>query len=317
MVRVKVSTCEQCLIQFLSADAQINAWHFDHEYPIQMTGFNFLENQEVFFLLLFALQRLTPGQWGFIPDFEGVRKPMDRDETYRVDLRKTWEADREVMEKAATLDNQEVSINKAQETARRNAAPQQEDFDMVDPPPPRFTLVGQGTQIDNPRFGLNGRGTGILRGKVRVTRRKGVKTRAGEPDAEGEDLEEAEEDVVLKLSYPEVNRTREKAFIDHAREQFGPRDDLEENPCDYLPTILAAGEYKHFETNRIRRAVLSDQVLHKCSDELKRSNRMPYYIVMPKYEPLGHLTENMGAFFEAWHSIFYSKSIQSLRCSLG
>ena len=218
-------------------DSNINIWHFDHESPLQLTGFDFLKNRHYLFLFLFAIQRFDDKDWGYLPGFGEL-----------------------VGNNVKTLDLKDAWVDNPNAEARK------------------FT----GTDMIKPRYGLNGRATGVLYGSVKV---------AGTPT-----------DVAVKLSWPEKSRPREKAFIDKAREEFSAPEFATDNPCDYLPTILAAKEYPEFESGPLRQAVLQNEEEYL---PMKLASRIPYLMVMPKYEPISTLTRDLTAFLSAFFALFY------------
>lgn len=154
--------------------------------------------------------------------------------------------------------------------------------EKVDRQDVKFT--GKKDDITKPRYGLNGRGTGVLYGTV------------GAPDSGNQQR------VAIKLSWAEKSRNQEKEFIDRAKEAF--HDITVENPCDYLPTILAAKEYPQFQTAPIRRAVLTDEALdnYPC-----KANRLPRLVAMPQYQPITTLTTDWNKFLVAFFALFYCK----------
>ncbi|KAJ3510516.1 hypothetical protein NMY22_g15960 [Coprinellus aureogranulatus] len=219
-------------------DANINIWRFDHESPVQMTGFNFLKDQHYLFLFLLALQRFNSRHWGFLPGFE----KLISQQTFALDLTELWTDGRQRGE--------------------------------------RITFVGRKDDMVKPPYELEGHSTSVLFGSV--------DGRAGQ------------QNVVLKLSWQETIRPLEKVFIDEARKRF---DGVEEyNPCDFLPTILAAHEYVEFQSRYFREAVLQDEV-----DDCKRAeaNLVPYLLVLPKYEPITVTTRNWDTFMAAFLALFY------------
>lgn len=213
-----------------------------------MTGFNFLQDQHYLFLLLFALQRFTDKDWGFLTGFE----QMIDDDTLTLDLEDCWTDNH----------NREQAV-----------------------------FVGEKTNMLKPRYGLNGRATGVLYGSVEMSGNK--------------------QDVVAKLSWPEKNCYRERVFVDEAKKRLHDINDY--NPCDYLPTILAAKEFSEFESGLLREAVLWDEVDYT---KTKFRSRMPYLLVMPKYEPISALTKDWNAFMAAFFALFYCTIPFCLICEL-
>jgi hypothetical protein len=150
------------------------------------------------------------------------------------------------------------------------------------------TFTGKEADMIKHRFGLGGRATGVLYGSVDV---------AGTPT-----------DVAVKLSWPEKSRPREKVFIDKAKEEFSGSEFATDNPCDYLPTILAAKEYPEFESGPLLQAVLQNE---EDYEPIKLASRIPYLIAMPKYDPIASLTKDLTTFLAAFFALFYCK----LACS--
>lgn len=145
------------------------------------------------------------------------------------------------------------------------------------------TFTGGKKNMRKPyRCGFNGRATGVLFGSVEVDGGK--------------------RDVALKLSWTEKDNHREKAFIDEAANAFS--DIKDHNPCEYLPTILATQEYLEFDYGPLFAAVLQEAEI----SERARTARVPYLLVMPKYEPIYKLTNDWGTFMEDFIAIFYCES---------
>ncbi|KAF9561885.1 hypothetical protein CPC08DRAFT_761804 [Agrocybe pediades] len=55
------------VLGFVLTGSTLNVWIFDHEGPIQLMGFDFIQDFPYFLLLLYVLQRFTPEDFGFLP----------------------------------------------------------------------------------------------------------------------------------------------------------------------------------------------------------------------------------------------------------
>ena len=107
------------------------------------------------------------------------------------------------------------------------------------------------------------------------------------------------------LSWPEKSRLHEKVFIDAARRAFSTSLGFEvDNPCDHPPMILAAKEYPDLEPAPLRQAAPLSQEDYEYS---KLATRIPYLIVMPKYDPISSLTKDVTTFLAAFFALFSCK----------
>ncbi|KAJ3549783.1 hypothetical protein NMY22_g754 [Coprinellus aureogranulatus] len=122
--------------------ANINIWHYDHEAPVQMTGFDFLKDPQYFFLLLLAIQRFSSEDWGFLPGFDKLVGLADG-ASYTLDL-----ADRRTS---------------AEEETGASPAEQQTPAEVVSNGP---IFTGEKGNMKRPQFGLIGRATGVLYGAI-------------------------------------------------------------------------------------------------------------------------------------------------------
>ncbi|KAF9561915.1 hypothetical protein CPC08DRAFT_722555 [Agrocybe pediades] len=73
---------------FVLTGSTLNLWIFDHEGPIQLIGFDFIQDFPHFLLLLYVLQRFTPEDFGFLPDLDEC--PAANEATYSMDLTSAW-----------------------------------------------------------------------------------------------------------------------------------------------------------------------------------------------------------------------------------
>ncbi|KAJ3518004.1 hypothetical protein NMY22_g13840 [Coprinellus aureogranulatus] len=122
--------------------ANINIWHYDHEAPVQMTGFDFLKNPQYFFLLLLAIQRFSNEDWGFLPGFDKL-VGLAEGASYTLDL-----ADCQAS---------------AEEETGTSPAGQQTPAEVVSDGP---IFTGEKGNMKRPQFGLIGRATGVLYGAI-------------------------------------------------------------------------------------------------------------------------------------------------------
>ncbi|KAF6764618.1 hypothetical protein DFP72DRAFT_868702 [Ephemerocybe angulata] len=156
---------------------------------------------------------------------------------------------------------------------------------MVSPyKPSSGTATFKGTKGDEipTRFGLSGRATGVKGGELVVS-----------PDGDG-GKEESNREVVLKLSWGEVGRNREKVIIDKAREAFQGKEFAEGgDPCDYLPEILGEKVFEDFDTDIVRKAILEDYEAYRAKRPFAR--RYPVLVMLPKYEPIRVITSMHAA----------------------
>lgn len=97
----------------------------------------------------------------------------------------------------------------------------------------------------------------------------------------------------------------EKTFIDEAHKWLDAKNSPDHKPTEYLPDILAAREYPEIESGPLRAAVLQDETEY---DRIKLGSRMPYLLVMPKYEPIATLTSDWDKFMDAFFALFYCES---------
>lgn len=74
------------VMNLLVTDSVINVWYFDRECPIRMTGFDFIDNLPYFFLFLFALQRFSLADWGYILNVVNINDGKD------IDISSYWKA---------------------------------------------------------------------------------------------------------------------------------------------------------------------------------------------------------------------------------
>ena len=344
--------CHSCCSLFPVLDGKINIWHHDHEHPLQMTAFDFLQNQPIFFLFLFALQRLSNEQWGYLPGFHELRSTHELKGDYSVDLEGLninkgalaalpvendekhdddhspgtlpVDQDEPHITQSTTLANEGLvtsagydgDVNEAQEV--KPETPQSTDSvdlehlqigedsvsgvigngaaQMDGRADSRITFKGKREDVLKPRFGLNGRGTGVLRGTV---------------TANGKDVK-----VAIKLAYNEVTRDRESEILRRADETFGTKEWQDRfrarpspgDPRDYLPTIVGEDQYPEFETSNIRNAVLSDE--HLAAYQTAKSSRIPRVIVMPLYKPIASIIESTWLnFCTAFFLLFYCEPV--------
>ncbi|KAJ3540601.1 hypothetical protein NMY22_g4228 [Coprinellus aureogranulatus] len=126
------------VIGLLINGANINIWYYDHEAPLQMTGFDFLKNPQYFFLLLLALQRFSDEDWGFLPGFAKLVGNAE----YKLDLTDCWISGKE--EDSGSVEKK-VSTKKGSK---------------------KHVLSGEKKNMKKPQFGLVGRATGVLYGVV-------------------------------------------------------------------------------------------------------------------------------------------------------
>ncbi|KAJ3514894.1 hypothetical protein NMY22_g14598 [Coprinellus aureogranulatus] len=122
--------------------ANINIWHYDHEAPVQMTGFDFLKAPQYLFLLLLAIQRFSSEDWGFLPGFDKLVGLADG-ASYTLDL-----ADRRTS---------------AEKETGTIPAEQQTPAEVVSNGP---IFTGEKGNMKRPQFGLIGRATGVLYGAI-------------------------------------------------------------------------------------------------------------------------------------------------------
>lgn len=108
-------------------------------------------------------------------------------------------------------------------------------------------------------------------------------------------VEGKETAAVLKLSWRQKARFQEGYFIEEATNR------LEQQQggvaCDYLPTLLGAKDFSQFSTDLIRRK-LGLAVENEAT-------RLPYLIVLPRYEPLANKTKDWECFFETYMALIY------------
>ncbi|KAF4620474.1 hypothetical protein D9613_001152 [Agrocybe pediades] len=69
---------------FLINGSTLNLWIFDHEGPIQVAGFDFIQDFPHYLLLLYVLQRMRLEDFGFLPDLGNT---ADEGGTYSVDFK--------------------------------------------------------------------------------------------------------------------------------------------------------------------------------------------------------------------------------------
>lgn len=157
-----------------------------------------------------------------------------------------------------------------------------QSWDASLPKPNVLFSAEQGNGI-HPKFGLNGRATGVASGTVTVQEVK------------------RDHSVVVKLSYQEKSRVREHRFVQEAEKRLKEKhyDDV----CDYLPEILGFQEYHDFDSDLIRKAVLV-----KLRDLREKAGRIPCLIVLPKYKPIASLTTNWSKFLNSFFAFVYCKS---------
>ncbi|KAF5335139.1 hypothetical protein D9611_010829 [Ephemerocybe angulata] len=197
----------------------LNVWHYDHECPLQMIGFNFIKDLPHFFLLLFVLQRFSPKDWGHLPGFSDFNKGVPEGPEH---------GDAETQEQEGTMDLSNIWRYEGEFEGGKTAS-----------------FKGRRADHLPDKFGINGRSTAVRIGSVAVTKEEGEET--------------IDLDSVLKLSWREKNRKREEEFIKKAHDEFGGKEfPPGDNPLDYLPKILASHEYSEFSTDIIRTAVLRD-----------------------------------------------------------
>ncbi|KAF6744603.1 hypothetical protein DFP72DRAFT_1018696 [Ephemerocybe angulata] len=128
------------------------------------------------------------------------------------------------------------------------------------------------------RFGLNGRSTGVKRGKLFVYDEKGKLT--------------VEREVALKLSWGEMSRLRESAILEKARKGFkGKAFPKGYDPQEFLPEIIAEQVFDEFDTRIRRKAILHDSDYKAYELERPLARRRPVLVLMPKYEPISTVTK--------------------------
>ncbi|KAF4621134.1 hypothetical protein D9613_001154 [Agrocybe pediades] len=76
------------VLAFVLTGSTLNLWIFDHEGPIQLMGFDFIQAFPNYLLLLYLLQRFSPQDFGFPPGFEEC--PAENKATYSMDLTNAW-----------------------------------------------------------------------------------------------------------------------------------------------------------------------------------------------------------------------------------
>ncbi|KAF4620516.1 hypothetical protein D9613_001122 [Agrocybe pediades] len=76
------------VLGFVLTGSMLNLWIFDHEGPIQLIGFDFIQDFPHFLLLLYVLQRFNPEDFGFLPGFDEC--PAANEATYSMDLTSAW-----------------------------------------------------------------------------------------------------------------------------------------------------------------------------------------------------------------------------------
>ncbi|KAF6748561.1 hypothetical protein DFP72DRAFT_820046 [Ephemerocybe angulata] len=148
------------------------------------------------------------------------------------------------------------------------------------------TFKGKRAEHAPSRFGINGRSTSVRIGSLSITKDDG-KTVI---------------DAAVKLSFRQVGRSQEEAFIKKAHQAFMGKDfPAGGNPLEYLPKIIMSHEYPSFKTDIIRKAVLSN-----VDDLHHLGTRIPELSVRPAYKPLSSLTEQGDtALLDAFLQLMY------------
>ncbi|KAF9561926.1 hypothetical protein CPC08DRAFT_412021 [Agrocybe pediades] len=77
------------VLGFLLTGSTLNVWIFDREGPIQLIGFDFIQDFPHYLLLLYVLQRLSPEDLGILPGFDDFTAENSGD-TCSMDLTSCW-----------------------------------------------------------------------------------------------------------------------------------------------------------------------------------------------------------------------------------
>ncbi|KAF6744601.1 hypothetical protein DFP72DRAFT_67407 [Ephemerocybe angulata] len=241
-----------------------------------MAGFDFIKDLPTFFMFLFVLQRLKPADWGYLPHFGDVNR---RDITPLEAEKLATEAAEKVRDETGREVPKDFIETRAKEIIKQDSIRTIDLSDMVitgKAAGATATFKGKKDDAIPTRFGLNGRSTGVKRGELSIS-----------VDEDGK--KKPDQAVALKLSWAEINRTREKAIVDRARKAFEGKKFREGgDPSDYLPEILGEKVFAEFDTDIVRLAVLQNYEAERAKRPLAK--RCPVLVLMPKYEPISFIT---------------------------
>ncbi|KAF5326201.1 hypothetical protein D9611_000694 [Ephemerocybe angulata] len=254
----------------LISGSVLNVWVYDHECPIQLGGFDFIQDFPYFLLFLFVLQRFTRTDWGFLPQFDDLNRRAITDHK----AMKLAEEEAKKIEKEGGV---KIDVGKkAEEIIEKDKTRTVDLSSMFPGGKSAIFKCKKGDEVPT-RFGLNGRSTGVKRGKLFVYDEKGKLT--------------VEREVALKLSWGEMSRLRESAILEKARKGFKGKTFPEGyDPQEFLPEIIAEQVFHEFDTRIRRKAILHDSDYKAYELERPLARRCPVLVLMPKYEPIGHIT---------------------------
>ncbi|KAF6749881.1 hypothetical protein DFP72DRAFT_969905 [Ephemerocybe angulata] len=254
----------------LISGSVLNVWVYDHECPIQLGGFDFIQDFPYFLLFLFVLQRFTRTDWGFLPQFDDLNRRAITDHK----AMKLAEEEAKKIEKEGGV---KIDVGKkAEEIIEKDKTRTVDLSSMFPGGETAIFKCKKGDEVPT-RFGLNGRSTGVKRGKLFVYDEKGKLT--------------VEREVALKLSWGEMSRLRESAILEKARKGFkGKAFPKGYDPQEFLPEIIAEQVFDEFDTRIRRKAILHDSDYKAYELERPLARRCPVLVLMPKYEPIGHIT---------------------------
>ncbi|CAL1713359.1 unnamed protein product [Somion occarium] len=196
---------------FLVVDDVIWIWYYDRQGVIQSTGLNFLQDLPRYLLLMLTLQRFRDLEdWGINMDFD----------PYAVKLHTGQFKDRKRADKFKEGDIV-VTIPSASKKIKVKFNPKK------DQQYGRLSLLGRGTRV----FNVKSQST------------------CPDPDHKEKTLKLADENLVMKVYWPDKSRTSESDIVSTARSIVSEHQpDL----LDNLPVIYHSYDYEGTDTSKIR-----------------------------------------------------------------